>query len=131
MPLEYDNDVNLVAVAEQQLGVAGDYEDFVLLWNEEGIGAAVVIGGQLHRGRTGGAGEVGFLPVPGTPLVRDPEHLNSGGFQALAGANAVLRWAHELGLPYEPKATLHEKAAGLIARAVVACGGRERRRSAQ
>ncbi|WP_181768203.1 ROK family transcriptional regulator [Streptomyces albidus (ex Kaewkla and Franco 2022)] len=123
MPLEYDNDVNLVAVAEQRLGVAGGYEDFVLLWNEEGIGAALVIGGKLHRGRTGGAGEVGFLPVPGTPLVRDPEHLNSGGFQALAGANAVLRWAHELRLPYEQEAALHDKAAGLIARAVVAAEG--------
>jgi predicted NBD/HSP70 family sugar kinase len=123
MPLEYDNDVNLVAVAEQRLGVAGGHEDFVLLWNEEGIGAALVIGGRLHRGRTGGAGEVGFLPVPGTPLVRDPAQINSGGFQALAGANAVLRWAHELALPYDPDAALHEKAAGLIARAVVVAEG--------
>lgn len=123
MPLDYDNDVNLVAVAEQRRGVASGHEDFVLLWNEEGIGAALVIGGRLHRGRTGGAGEVGFLPVPGTPLVRDPTHINSGGFQALAGANAVLRWAHELALPHDPDAAMHEKAAGLIARAVVAAEG--------
>ncbi|HWM38812.1 MAG TPA: ROK family protein, partial [Streptomyces sp.] len=125
MPLAYDNDVNLVAVAEQQRGVARGHDDFVLLWNEQGIGAALVIGGRLHRGRTGGAGEVGFLPVPGTPLVRDPAHVNSGGFQALAGANAVLRWAHELGLPYAPDDSLHEKAAGLIARAVFAAEGEQ------
>lgn len=67
VPLEYDNDVNLAAVAEQRLGAARDHDDFVLLWNEEGIGAAIVIGGRLHRGWTGGAGEVGFMPVPGTP----------------------------------------------------------------
>lgn len=67
MPLEYDNDVNLAAVAEQRIGAARGHGDFALLWNEEGIGAAFVIGGKLHRGWTGGAGEVGFLPVPGTP----------------------------------------------------------------
>ncbi|NLU71442.1 ROK family transcriptional regulator [Streptomyces sp. HNM0575] len=117
MPVEYDNDVNLVAVAEQRLGAAGGHDDFVLLWNEQGIGAALVIGGRLHRGRTGGAGEVGFLPVPGTPLVRDPVLRNSGGFQALAGAGAVLRWAHELGLPYDEDAELQTSAVALVARA--------------
>jgi predicted NBD/HSP70 family sugar kinase len=115
VPLEYDNDVNLAAVAEQRLGAARGHEDFVLLWNEQGIGAALVIGGRLHRGRTGGAGEVGFLPVPGTPLVRDPARRNSGGFQALAGAEAVLEWARELGLPYDRGAEAQHAAAELIA----------------
>ena len=41
--------------------------NFVLLWAEEGLGAAIVIDGALHRGATGGAGEVGFLPLPGDP----------------------------------------------------------------
>ena len=123
IPVLLDNEVNLAAVAEQRLGVANGHEDFVLLWNQEGIGAALVIGGRLHRGRTGGAGEVGFLPVPGTPLVRDPAHTNSGGFQELAGANAVLRWARELGLPHDPAAALHDNAADLVARAVVAAEG--------
>jgi predicted NBD/HSP70 family sugar kinase len=102
VPLEYDNDVNLVAIAEQRLGAARAHEDFVLLWNEEGIGAAIVIGGRLHRGWTGGAGEVGFMPVPGTPLVRQVAKANGGGFQELAGCNAVLRVARELGLEPAP-----------------------------
>ncbi|OEV29902.1 ROK family transcriptional regulator [Streptomyces nanshensis] len=123
MPLAYDNDVNLVAVAEQRLGAAGGHDDFVLLWNEEGIGAALVIGGRLHRGRTGGAGEVGFLPVPGTRLVRDPAQLGSGGFQELAGAGAVLRWAHELGLPYDQDASPHRIATDLVGRAAGAGAG--------
>ncbi|QPP08833.1 ROK family transcriptional regulator [Streptomyces bathyalis] len=123
MPLGYENDVNLVAVAEQRLGAGGGHDDFVLLWNEEGIGAALVIGGRLHRGRTGGAGEVGFLPVPGTPLVRDPARYNSGGFQELAGAGAVLRWARELGLPHDPDGSLHANAAALVASAASAVDG--------
>ncbi|MFC8623680.1 ROK family transcriptional regulator [Streptomyces anulatus] len=116
MPVEYENDVNLVAVAEQRLGAARGHEDFVLLWNEEGLGAALVINGRLHRGFTGGAGEVGFLPVPGTPLVRQVVKANSGGFQELAGAQSVPRLAKALGVdtPQQPYAKV---AAELLARA--------------
>ncbi|MFI8269560.1 ROK family transcriptional regulator [Streptomyces rubiginosohelvolus] len=119
MPVEYENDVNLVAVAEQRLGAARGHEDFVLLWNEEGLGAALVINGRLHRGFTGGAGEVGFLPVPGTPLVRQVVKANSGGFQELAGAQAVPRLAKALGIgtPQQPYAKV---AAELLARAAAA-----------
>ncbi|MFE2290093.1 ROK family protein [Streptomyces sp. NPDC059452] len=121
MPVEYENDVNLVAVAEQRLGAARGHEDFVLLWNEEGLGAALVINGRLHRGFTGGAGEVGFLPVPGTPLVRQVVKANSGGFQELAGAQAVPRIAKSLGIdtPQQPHA---KAAAALLERAAEAYG---------
>jgi len=98
MPFEYENDVNLVAVAEQRLGAARGHDDFALLWNEGGLGAALVLGGRLHRGFTGGAGELGFLPVPGTPLVRQVTKANSGGFQELAGIQAVPRIARAAGI---------------------------------
>ncbi|MFE5830328.1 ROK family transcriptional regulator [Streptomyces sp. NPDC056508] len=116
MPFEYENDVNLVALAEQRLGAARGHSDFALLWNEEGIGAALVLGGRLHRGFTGGAGEVGFMPVPGTPLVRRVAQANSGGYQELAGVQSVPRIARALGVdtpeqPYVPVAS------GLLARA--------------
>ncbi|KOU32534.1 ROK family transcriptional regulator [Streptomyces sp. WM6373] len=111
MPVEYENDVNLAAVAEQRLGAARGHGDFVLLWNEEGLGAALVFGGRLHRGWTGGAGEVGFLPVPGRPLVRQVTRANSGGYQELAGVEGLPRLAAELGVeapaaptPYAPEA---------------------------
>ncbi|MFF2776899.1 ROK family protein [Streptomyces sp. NPDC058052] len=122
MPFEYENDVNLVAIAERAVGAARGHEDFVLLWNEEGLGAALVLGGRLHRGFTGGAGEVGFLPVPGTPLVRQVTKANSGGFQELAGVQSVPRIAREAGIdtpdhPYVPVAS------GLLARAAGAPDG--------
>ncbi|AZP17761.1 ROK family transcriptional regulator [Streptomyces aquilus] len=117
MPVEYENDVNLVAVAEQRLGAARGHDDFVLLWNEGGLGAALVLGGRLHRGWTGGAGEVGFLPVPGTPLVRQVTKANSGGYQELAGSQAVPRLARELGIDDIPSGPYAEVAAALVARA--------------
>ncbi|RKT04744.1 putative NBD/HSP70 family sugar kinase [Streptomyces sp. 3211.6] len=98
VPVEYENDVNLAAVAEQRLGAACGHEDFVLLWNEEGLGAALVLGGRLHRGWTGGAGEVGFLPVPGHPLVRQVARANTGGYQELAGVQVLPALAAEAGI---------------------------------
>lgn len=98
VPLDVDNDVNLAAVAEQHAGRARSASNFILLWGEEGMGAAIVIDGVLHRGFTGGAGEVGFLPLPETPLVRDVGRSNAGGFQELAGGKQVLELARGLGL---------------------------------
>lgn len=117
MPVEYENDVNLVAVAEQRLGAARDHDDFVLLWNEGGLGAALVLGGRLHRGWTGGAGEVGFLPVPGAPLVRQVTKANSGGYQELAGSQAIPQLARELGITGIPSGPYAEVAAALVERA--------------
>ncbi|MGW2238434.1 ROK family transcriptional regulator [Streptomyces sp. NPDC001759] len=118
MPVEYENDVNLAAVAEQRLGAARGHEDFVLLWNEGGLGAALVLGGRLHRGWTGGAGEVGFLPVPGVPLVRQVTRANSGGYQELAGSQAIPQLARELGIDAIPSGPYAEAAAALVERAV-------------
>jgi predicted NBD/HSP70 family sugar kinase len=97
-PLEVANDVNLAAVAEREAGRARGIDDFVLLWADEGLGAAIVIDGKLHGGATGGAGEVGFLPLPGTPLVRHVGRNNAGGFQKLAGGKEVLVLARSIGL---------------------------------
>ncbi|WP_369195591.1 ROK family transcriptional regulator [Streptomyces djakartensis] len=126
MPFEYENDVNLVALAEQRLGAARGHTDFVLLWNQEGLGAALVLGGRLHRGWTGGAGEVGFLPVPGTPLVRKVTKANSGGYQELAGSQAVPRLARDLGIEDIPQGPYAETAARLVARAAQAGDGPHR-----
>ncbi|GAA1354630.1 ROK family transcriptional regulator [Streptomyces beijiangensis] len=123
MPVEYENDVNLVAIAEQRLGAARGHEDFVLLWNEEGVGAAVVLGGRLHRGWTGGAGEVGFMPVPGVPLMRQVTKANAGGFQELAGAHVLVRLARELGIEDIGSGEYPDLAAVLVRRGAAAESG--------
>ncbi|MDT0309441.1 ROK family transcriptional regulator [Streptomyces sp. DSM 44917] len=92
-----ENEVNLAGIAEHRLGAVRDRDTFVLLWLGAGVGAAVVLDGALRRGASGGAGEIGFLPVPGTgglPGAADCE----GGFHALAGGAAVLALARRHGL---------------------------------
>ncbi|MFJ9851661.1 ROK family transcriptional regulator [Streptomyces sp. NPDC101150] len=103
-PIVIENDVNLAAVAEQHDGAAQDFDDFVLVWVDEGVGAAIVLGGQLLRGATGGAGEIGYMPLPGAPLSRGGDRSAArpdagGGFQRLVGSPSVVALAREYGTP--------------------------------
>lgn len=59
----FDNEVNYRAIAERVHGVAGPWEDYVLLSLGGGVGAAVVLGGRVHKGAHGAAGEVGFMRI--------------------------------------------------------------------
>ncbi|GAA3441474.1 ROK family transcriptional regulator [Planomonospora venezuelensis] len=65
-PVTLENEVNLAAVAEHRAGSARGREDFVLLWLDDGVGAAVTLGGRLRRGVSGGTGEIGLLRLGGT-----------------------------------------------------------------
>src|ERR1700730_16938508 len=96
-PVVIENDVNLAAMAERADGAATGADDFVLVWLGGGLGLATMLGGQLHRGTAGAAGENGYLPVHGAPLPTDIRHPLSGGFQSLAGASAVGALAAEDG----------------------------------
>jgi len=96
-PVVIENDVNLAAMAERAVGAAAGADDFVLVWLGGGLGLATILGGQLHRGTAGAAGEIGYLPVHGAPPHTDIRHPASGGFQSLAGASAVRALAAEQG----------------------------------
>jgi predicted NBD/HSP70 family sugar kinase len=102
----FENDVNLAAVAEAHTGAARGVEDFVLLWLDRGVGMAVMLGGRLHRGTSGAAGEIGYLPVAGAPVPRDVARRSRGGFKELAVADSVRAVAHEHGFtqPTAPEA---------------------------
>jgi len=58
-----ENDINLAALGEQWQGVARGVDDFAFLSVGTGMGAGLVLGGELHRGRNGAAGEIDFALV--------------------------------------------------------------------
>ncbi|MBK0371355.1 ROK family transcriptional regulator [Streptomyces sp. RB110-1] len=92
-----ENETNLAAVAELREGAAKGRDTFVLLWLGQGIGAAVMLDGKLRQGASGGAGEIGFLPVPGVGGL--PSAVDcAGGFHSLAGSAALCELASAHGL---------------------------------
>ncbi len=88
-PVTIENDVNLAAMAEHAEGAAQGVDDFVLVWMGVGLGLATILGGRLHRGAKGAAGEIGYLPVPGAALPEDLTHPAAGGFRSLADGGQV------------------------------------------
>ena len=58
-----ENEANLGAVAELVEGAGRGLRDFVYVSGEIGIGAGVVLGGELFRGASGFAGEFGHLTI--------------------------------------------------------------------
>ncbi|WP_411133610.1 ROK family protein [Streptomyces sp. C10] len=89
VPLTVENEANLGALAELRLGGDAPPPDFVHVSAEIGIGAAVVVDGQLLRGARGFAGELGHVPV-----YPDGPPCDCGGrgcLEQYAGEQAVLR----------------------------------------
>ncbi|WP_350347448.1 ROK family transcriptional regulator [Agromyces sp. G08B096] len=86
-----ENDVNLAAMAERSGGVATTASSFVLLWIGDGLGVGIDLGGVVHRGAAGGAGEVGYLEVARSATAIAP---TANDLTDLLGGPAV---AHLLG----------------------------------
>ncbi|GHJ44162.1 hypothetical protein Cs7R123_15040 [Catellatospora sp. TT07R-123] len=93
LAVDADNDVNLAAIAERHRGVAQGSSAFALLWFGAGLGCAIDLGAALLRGVTGGAGEIGYLPLGG------PGHGAAGDMQDLVGGAAVTTLAAAYGFP--------------------------------
>jgi predicted NBD/HSP70 family sugar kinase len=100
LPVTLENDINLAALGERWRGVARGVDDFVFLSIGTGMGAGVVLHGELHRGHNRAAGELDYA------LVGRTEELSpcAGALVALAA-----RLAREGGLettlaePYEAR----------------------------
>ena len=63
IPVAVDNDVNLLALAEARFGAGRGARSLVCLALGTGVGGAIVLDGQLYRGVTSSAGEVGHMPI--------------------------------------------------------------------
>lgn len=60
-PVTAENDINLAAVGEHWSGVARGVDNFAFLSIGTGLGAGMILNGELYRGRHGAAGEVDLV----------------------------------------------------------------------
>src|SRR5437868_8770043 len=77
-----ENDVNLAAVGERWAGVARGVDDFAFLSIGAGMGMGLVLGGELHRGNHGAAGEVDWALAG---LAEDVDPSAEGAAKVAAG----------------------------------------------
>jgi glucokinase len=88
-----ENDANASAWAEMRFGAARGYRDVMLVAVGTGIGAAIITGGELYRGRWGLAGEPGHVRV--VPDGRLCGCGNRGCWEQYASGNALVAEARE------------------------------------
>jgi glucokinase len=99
LPVFVDNDANLAALAEHRAGAAQGASEAIMLTIGTGIGGGLILRGELYRGATGAAAELGHVVVDidGPPCQGNcPNH---GCAETLASGTALareaLRLAHE------------------------------------
>jgi len=103
VPVLVDNDANLGALAERWWGAGSGIDEFVYLKVATGVGAGHIVRGEIYRGATGIAGEVGHLVIdplgPPCPCGLD------GCLTTLVGSQALVQRAAAL-IQEEPESTL-------------------------
>jgi predicted NBD/HSP70 family sugar kinase len=116
LPVAVENDINLAALGEHWLGVARGVDDFIFLSVGTGLGAGLVLRGELHRGRHGAAGELDLVSA-GLAFDIDP---CAGALSELSATLAEQDGDTLLVPPYDPPAVFTAARAGdAVARAVV------------
>lgn len=97
LPTVVNNDVNTLVIAEQWFGAGRGARSFAVVTVGAGVGCGLLLGGELHVGAGGLAGEIGHIPLlpDGPPCGCG----NRGCLEALAAHPAVLRGIIERGGP--------------------------------
>jgi predicted NBD/HSP70 family sugar kinase len=96
-PVLVDNDANVMALGAQRSRFP-ESSAFVLVKVSTGIGAGLVIGGDVYRGVDGGAGDIGHIRPPGAADARCMCG-STGCLAAVASGGALAARLTELGLP--------------------------------
>lgn len=82
-----ENDVNLAALGEHWVAHHDDTDNMVFLSIGTGIGAGIIVGGQLLRGATGAAGEIAYFPFGADPF--EAESRKQGALERVAATSAI------------------------------------------
>ncbi|HEX3825106.1 MAG TPA: ROK family glucokinase [Mycobacteriales bacterium] len=94
LPVYVENDANAAAWGEFRFGAGEEQPDVVVLTIGTGIGAGLILDGELHRGRFGIAGEPGHIRVvPGGRLCGCG---NRGCLEQYCSGTALVRAAREV-----------------------------------
>jgi predicted NBD/HSP70 family sugar kinase len=83
-----ENDVNLAVLGESWLGVGQGIDDLAFIALGTGVGSGLMLNGQLVRGATNAAGELGFLPFGADPF--EAESLRAGAFERVVASHGII-----------------------------------------
>jgi glucokinase len=94
IPVYLDNDANVAAIGEFMFGAGKGTENMVYMTVSTGIGGGAILNGQIYRGRTTNALEIGHTTVEPFSSARC-NCGNLGCLEALASGTAIARRAKD------------------------------------
>jgi predicted NBD/HSP70 family sugar kinase len=86
-PVTLENDVNLAAIGEHWLGAGQGVDHMVYVALGTGIGAGLLVNGELLRGARGAAGELGYLPFGADPF--EAESRRAGALERVVATHGI------------------------------------------
>ncbi|MFP4527192.1 MAG: ROK family protein, partial [Candidatus Kapaibacterium sp.] len=97
MPVALDNDANVAAFAELEIGSGRDIGDFLYITLGTGVGGCVIMNSHIVRGLIGGAGEFGHMIIKADDDPADFENAyRIGTLEEYVGKDAIIRLAKQL-----------------------------------
>src|SRR5438132_7719187 len=104
IPSFLHHDAHLAALGEHRRGAARGASEMIYVTVSTGIGAGILLGGELYAGNHGIAGEVGHIVLkPGGPLCRCGNH---GCVESVASGTGIAN-AARVAAPGTPGSALH------------------------
>jgi glucokinase len=91
LPVFLDNDANVAALAEHRLGAAREAQNAVVVTVGTGIGGGLILDGEVFRGRSGAAPELGHVVIDADGPRCQGSCPNRGCVEALASGTALAR----------------------------------------
>lgn len=99
LPVVVDNNVRTMALCETYFGAGRGVDSLAFVYGRTGVGAGLIFKGQVFRGSTKGAGEIGHTVI----LLRGGEICrcgNHGCLETLISEEAILRQADQIARLY-------------------------------
>ncbi|HKL10277.1 MAG TPA: ROK family protein [Clostridia bacterium] len=111
-----DNDGNLAALAEREVGVLKGVKNAVLLTLGTGIGAGIIVSGEMLRGANGLSSEVGHMVIGKNYY--DCNCGKNGCFETFASGSALIGYTEKL-LDESNKSSLLRNSKRINAKAII------------
>ncbi|HAH95463.1 MAG TPA: transcriptional regulator [Firmicutes bacterium] len=94
IPVKLENDANAAALGEYRFGAGRGLRHMVYITVSTGVGGGLILDGKLYTGASGGAGEIGHIPVQreGGPRCGCGHY---GCLEAVSSGTAIARMARE------------------------------------
>jgi len=112
VPIAIDNDANVAALAESELGSGKDSSHFLYVTLGTGVGGGIIINNRIFSGEQGGAGEIGHSVIdihdePTADMIANNRLFRAGTLEERLGRVGIIETAKSLLIHY-PHSFLHQ-----------------------